>query len=318
MIRALDDWRLRRRDEHEKETNAARCGTMPIGEAFVTVRAVAALLMLILVSWGTGVARAQSAARVEPSAQAGQPSARATATDDWTGLYFGANVGRASATFSGPVTFASVTSGSQTIPAETVTLGPVSAGSFATGVHAGYGVKLTPYLVGAIEVQFTHAPATPVPQLVGAQATGNADFIPADSLAVTTGSTTSIRVRAGTPMARGVFVYGTVGVAMTSVTATGIFPAVGAFPAAGNSQSRTMKGLTIGVGAEFVPFKNPNLRHLTIGAEFRHSSLGSQIFDFGDVDVFQPPPVVESALGTISVTANEFDVRAIVRFPMKK
>jgi opacity protein-like surface antigen len=221
-------------------------------------------------------------------------------------------------TFSGPVTFASFTSGSQTLAAETVTLGPVSAGSGAIGVQAGYGAKLGPYLVGALEVQFTHASAAPVPQLVGAQATGNIFFIPADSLALTAGSTTSIRVRAGTAMAPRVFVYGTVGVGMTSVTATGIFPAIGTFPAAGNSQSRTMKGLTIGVGAEYAPFTDPSLRHLTIGAEFRHTSLGSQAFDFGDVDVFQPPPVVEPALGTITASTNEFDVRLTFRFPMKK
>jgi opacity protein-like surface antigen len=232
-------------------------------------------------------------------------------------LYFGANVGHASATLSGPVTFASVTSGSQTLPAETVTLGPVSAGSVAIGVHAGYGVKLAPYLVGAIEVQLTHAPVAPEPQLAGTQAIANGSFIPADSLAVATGSTTSIRMRAGTPMARGAFVYVAVGVAMTSVTSTGIFPAVGALPAAGNSQSRTMKGLTIGVGAEFEPFRSPGLRHMTIGAEFRHTSLGSQTFDFGDVEISQPP-IVTPALGTIAVTANEFDVRVIVRFPVKK
>src|SRR5579863_9893825 len=245
-------------------------------EAFVTVRAVAALLMSILVSWGTGVASAQSASTAGPPAQAGQSSERAT--DDWTGLYFGANVGHASAAFSGPVTFAGFTSGGQTQSAETVTLGPSSAGSFAIGVEAGYGVRLAHYLVGAIEVQLTHAPAAPAPQLVGGQATGNIFFIPSDSLAVATGATTSIRVRAGTPMARGVFVYGTIGVAMTPVTTTGIFPAVGSFPAAGSSQSQTMKGLTIGMGAEFVPFKSPSLRNMTIGAEFRHTSLGTKTF----------------------------------------
>ena len=293
---------------------------MPIGEAFVTVRAVA-ILTSILVSAGTGVARAQSVSQAEPTAQASQSSSRAAderAIDDWTGLYFGANVGHASTTFSGPVAFAGFTSAGQTQAAETVTLGPVSAGSGAIGILVGYGVKLVPSLVGAIEVQLTRAGAAPAPQLVGSQATGNSDFIPADSLAVTTGSTKSIRVRAGTPMARGVFIYGTVGVAITPVTTTGIFPAVGAFPAAGNTQSQTMKGLTIGVGAEVAPFKSPSLRNMTIGAEFRHTSLGTKTFDFGDVDVFQPPPVVEPALGTVAVSMNEFDVRVIFRFPMRK
>lgn len=281
----------------------------------MSVRGVA-VLMSILVSWSTAVAGAQSAPQAAPSSQAGQPSAKAT--DDWTGLYVGAHLGHASATFSGPVTFASVTSGSQTVPAETVTLGPISTGSGSIGVQAGYGVKLAPYLVGAIELQFTHAPAAPVPQLVGAQAIANGPFLPGDSLAVTAGSTTLIRMRAGTAMAPGVFVYGTVGVAVTPVTAAGIFPASGAVPAAGNSRSRTMKGLTIGVGAEIAPFKSPSLRHMTIGAEFRHTSLGSQTFDVADVDVFQAPTVVDPALGTMTVHANEFDVRVIFRFPMKK
>jgi opacity protein-like surface antigen len=288
---------------------------MPIREAFVSLRSVVAL-MSILVSWSTAVACAQSVSTAAPSTQAGQSSSRAT--DDWTGVYFGATLGHVSATFSGPVTFATFTSGSQTLPAETVTLGPVSAGSGAVGVQVGYGARLAPYLVGAFEVQFTRASPASVPQLVGAQATGNIFFIPADSLAVIAGSTTSIRIRAGTAMARNVFVYGTVGVAMTPVTATGIFPAVGSFPAAGNFQSRTMKGLTIGVGAEYAPFTGPSLRNLTIGAEFRHTSLGSQAFDFGDVDVFQPPPVVEPALGTIAASMTEFDVRVTLRFPIKK
>ncbi len=193
----------------------------------------------------------------------------------------------------------------------------MSAGSGAIGVQAGYGIRLAPYLVGAVELQFIRAPAGPVPQLVGAQAPPNGLFNAADSLAVAAGSTTTIRVRAGTSMARHVFVYGTVGVAMTSVTTTGVFPAFGSFPAAGNSQSRTMKGLTIGVGAEYAPFKSPSLRHMTIGAEFRHASLGSQTFDFGDVAVQSPAPA-QPALGTITVSTNEFDVRVILRFPMKK
>jgi opacity protein-like surface antigen len=286
---------------------------MPMREGFVSVRSVVAL-MSIVVSWSTAEARAQSASR-EQAPQAAQTSV--SRTDDWTGLYFGGTLGHASATFSGPVSFASFTSGSKTFAAETVTLGPVSAGSGAIGVQAGYGARLAASLVGALEVQFTHASAAPVPQLVGAQATANGLFLPADSLSLAAGSTTSIRVRAGTAMAPRVFVYGTVGVAVTSVTATGIFPALGSSPAAGNTRSRTMKGLTIGVGAEYAAFKSPTLRHMTIGAEFRRASLGSQTFDFGDVAV-QSSAVAQPALGTITASANEFDVRATFRFPTKK
>jgi opacity protein-like surface antigen len=288
---------------------------MPLREEILSVRVVV-VLMSILLCCGT-VIRAQTEASGPRSQGVGRSSS--VSTDDWTGLYFGANVGHASTTFGGPITFAAFTSGQQTFPAETVTLGPISAGAGSVGVQAGYGVRLAPSLVGALELEFAHASAAPVPQLVGAQATAaNGFFMPADSLVATTGSTTSILVRAGTPMARGVFVYGTVGVAMTSVTATGIFPAFRSLPAAGNSLSRTMKGLTIGVGAEVAPFKGQNLRHVTLGAEFRHNSLGTQTFDFGDVEIVQPPPVVEPALGTITVSTNEFDVRVIVRFALKK
>jgi opacity protein-like surface antigen len=280
----------------------------------VSVRVVAVLSSILLLL--STAARAQSASSSPQSPSAVQSTA--APLDDWTGLYVGANVGHLSGTFGGPVTFASFTSGSQTVPAETVTLGPVSAGSATVGVQAGYGMKLASYLVGALEVQFTHASPALLPQAVGAQAASKTFFLPTDSLAMTAGSTTSIRLRAGTTMARGVFVYGALGVEMTSVTATGTFPANGSFPAANGSQSRTMKGLTIGVGAEYAPFKSPSLRHVTMGAEFRHVSLGTEAFDFGDVDVFQPPPVVEPALGTITVSTNEFDVRVNFRFPKKK
>jgi len=283
-------------------------------EAFVSVRVVALLSSILLVS--STAARAQSASSSPLSPSAVQSSA--VPLDDWTGLYVGANLGHLSGTFGGPVTLASFTSVSQTVPAETVTLGPVSAGSATVGVQAGYGVKFARYLVGALEVQFSHASPALLPQAVGAQATNKTFFIPTDTLAMTAGSTTSIRLRAGTTMARGVLVYGALGVEMTSVTATGAFPANGSFPAANGSESRTMKGLTIGVGAEYAPFKSPSLRHVTIGAEFRHSSLGTEAFDFGNVEVSQPPPIVEPALGTISVSMNEFDVRVNVRFPKKK
>jgi opacity protein-like surface antigen len=283
-------------------------------EAFVSVRVVAMLLSILLAL--STAARAQSASNSPQSPSAVQ--SKGMQLDDWTGLYVGANVGHVSGTFGGPVTFGSFTSGGQTVPAETVTLGPVSAGSGTIGVQAGYGVKLVRDLVGALEVQFTRGSPMPVPQAVGAQATGNAFFIPTDSLAMTAGSTTTIRLRAGTTMARAVFVYGALGVEMTSVTATGTFPASGSLPAANGSQSRTMKGLTIGVGAEYAPFKSPSLRHVTIGAEFRHTSLGAEAFDFGDVELSQPPPVVEPAVGTITVSTNEFDVRVNVRFPKKR
>lgn len=283
-------------------------------EAFVSVRVVAVLSSILLVS--STAARAQSASSSPQSPTAVQSTA--VPLDDWTGLYVGANVGHVSGTFGGPVTFASFTSASQTVPAQTVMLGPVSAGSATIGVQAGYGIKLARYLVGALEVQLTHASPASVPQPVGAQATGKSFFIPTDGLAVSAGSMTSIRLRAGTTIAHGVLLYGALGVEMTSVTATGTFPANGSFPAASGSQSRTMKGLTIGVGAEYAPFKSPSLRHVTIGAEFRHSSLGSEAFDVGDVQLSAPPPVVEPALGTIAVSMNEFDVRVNFRFPKMK
>jgi opacity protein-like surface antigen len=181
----------------------------------------------------------------------------------------------------------------------------------------GYNVKLTSALIGGVEVQLAHASATES-ESAGPQSAASVFFIPADTFTVDAGRLTSIRGRVGTAMTRDLFLYGTIGVAMTKVTASGVFPAIGSFQAASGSESHTMKGLTIGVGADYAPFHAGTLRQLTIGAEFRHASLGSQAFDFGDVDIFQPPPIIEPALGTITLSANEFDVRVNFRYPLKK
>ena len=244
--------------------------------------------------------------------------------DDWVGIYAGGNLGHLSTSFNGPTAFPTFTaSDGTTHVGESVLIGltgPLSSGSGTIGLQVGYAGRLTRSLIGALEFQMTKAsPAVAV--TVGTQAQGLNDFISSDTLALKAASMKSLRARVGTAMTPDLFVYGTFGVAFSSVTATGTFPATVSggqtFPAASGTDTHTMKGLTIGAGAEYAPFKQGSLRALTVGAEFRHASLGTVAFNFGTVDVYHDAsgnPTLEPAIGNITVSVNEFDVRINVRF----
>jgi opacity protein-like surface antigen len=255
-------------------------------------------------------------------AQAGRPPAASPASpdDSWTGVYVGANVGHVSNTFSGPINFAAVVSGGTTFPAESLDFGSVSAGSGIIGIQAGYGIHLTRTLIGGLEVQLTHTSATAATQ-AGVLPASAAFFIPGDTRTTATGLMTSIRGRAGTTMMPGLLVYGTVGVAMTKVTVTGEFPATTvagtAIPEANGFETRTMKGLTIGAGAEYAPWKRGNLENLTIGAEFRHAALGTQSFALANVQV-TVPAASSVAVAVVDASANEFEIRVNYRFSLRR
>jgi opacity protein-like surface antigen len=276
----------------------------------VTVRLAALLTSAVLVS-GTP-ARAQAPAPARQAAPAAGPSS----LDDWTGVYVGATLGAAPTTITAPVSLAGFTANGQTVPTATVTVGPAGAGSLVAGLEAGYAFRLTPALLAAGELELAHVSPS-LTQLAGAQAAGSPVFLPTDSFTVRGGHVTSIRLRVGTPMRRGVLLYGTIGAAITSVTGMGSFPALtsplGVFPAVAGTDSHTMKGVTIGVGADVAPFKRGTLQNVTIGAEFRHTSFGTVAFDFGNVTVAQPPPLVEPAVGMVSVSSNEFEIRVNMR-----
>lgn len=261
------------------------------------------------------VAQAQTQVPAPQVPATAAPPAAASA-DDWIGIYAGGNLGGLSASFGGPVSIASFTVSGATQPGESVKIGPtgsLSDGSGTIGLQVGYADRLTRSLIGALEFQITKAAPT-IAMTVGDQAKNLNDFTTATTLGMKTGAMKSLRARVGTAMTPDVFVYGTLGVAFTSVQATGGFPANGTLPAVLGVEITTMKGLTIGAGAEYAPFKYGTLRALSIGAEFRHASLGTVPFDFADVTVHQSPLVVQPAIGTISVSANEFDVRVNVRF----
>jgi opacity protein-like surface antigen len=287
-------------------------GTVEISpkEAFVNVRLAALLTGGALLCGTPARAQAPTAAR---------PAATASSLDEWTGFYFGGSLGAAPTTFTAPITLAGFTASGLTVATGTVTVGPASAGSLAAGLHVGYGFKLTPTLLAAGELQLAHLSPS-LTQSAFVQAAGSQLFLPTDSFTVSSGRVTSLRGRVGTPMRHGLLVYGTVGVAITTVTGTGAFPALtrasGTLPAAAGTDSHTMKGVTLGVGADYAPFRGPGLRSVTIGAEFRHTSFGTVAFDFGNVTVNQPPPLVEPATGAVSVSANEFDIRVNVRLKM--
>jgi opacity protein-like surface antigen len=279
-------------------------------EVLVNVGRLALLAGAILLVGSTAHAQTQ----VPPPQRPASPAAPASASsDDWTGIYAGGNLGGASTSFSGPVSFSSFAFNGTTMPGESVAIGPVSSGSGTIGLQAGYAAHLTRTLIGGLEFQITRASPT-VSVTAGDQAKGLNYFIPADTFAMKGGAMKSLRGRLGAAMAPDLLVYGTLGVAFTTVTANGTFPVSGSFPAAAGTDIHTMKGVTIGAGAEYAPFKTGTLRAISIGAEFRHASLGTVSFDFGNVDIFQPPPVFEPAIGVIKVSANEFDVRINVRF----
>lgn len=270
------------------------------------VRAVVPLIVPFLMLSSTARAQSASTQTTQPS-----PTPAPATVDDWTGVYFGGNFGSVSTTMGGPVTFASFTSGGSLQPAQSITLPSTSAGSFGIGLQVGYATKLTRALVGGLEFEITHASPT-ITQTAGAQATANGYFIPTDSFTTSGGKVMSLRLRIGTGMAHGVFVYGTLGAAFTTVTAAGAFPASGSLPAASGSQSQLMRGLTIGVGAEFA-LPQPSLQGFTIGAEFRHASFGTVTFDFANVNIAPPPVAAQPAFGALSVSANQFEVRISYR-----
>lgn len=258
---------------------------------------------------------AQAQTQVPPPqvpAQAVPASAPAPSANDWTGIYAGGNLGGVSASFNGPVSFASFASNGTTTPGESVVIGPISGGSGTIGLQGGYMAHLTPQLIGGLEFQITHASPT-IDVAVGDQAKLLNDFSAGDTLEMKAGAMKSLRARVGATMAPDLLVYGTLGVAFTSVTATGTFPPSGTRLAGSGTDTRTMKGLSIGAGAEYAPFKYGALRALSIGAEFRHASLGTVPFNFGSLTL-GPGPTTEPAIGTIKVSANEFDVRVNVRF----
>lgn len=273
------------------------------------MRVRAALLPIVPFLMLSSTARAQST----PPTQSSQPNPTPVppTADDWTGVYFGGNLGSVSTTMGGPVTFASFASSGVTQPSQSITLAPMSDGSFGIGLQVGYMARLTQALVGGLELEITHASPT-ITQTAGTQATPNGYFIPTDSFTTSGGRVMLLRLRVGTGMTHGVFVYGALGAAFTTVTATGTFPAAGSLPAAAGTDSHLMRGLTVGVGAEFA-LPEPSLRGFTVGAEFRHDSFGTVAFDFANVNVAAPPVAAQPAFGAMSVSANQFEVRISYR-----
>lgn len=276
------------------------------------VRRLVVLTGAVVLAASVAQAQTQVPPPQVPAQAAAPPSQYGPSANDWTGVYAGGNLGGVSTSFSGPVSLASFVVAGTTHPAESVALSPMSGGSGIIGLQVGYAGRLSPSLIGALEFQLSHASPT-IAVAAGSQATSTANFAAADTFDVKAGAMSSLRARVGTAMAPDLFVYGTLGVAFTSVTADGAFPANGSLPASSGTDTHTMKGLTIGAGAEYAPFKQGNLRALSIGAEFRHAALGTVSFNLGSVNV-QPAPTTQPAIGTISVSSNEFDVRINVRF----
>jgi outer membrane immunogenic protein len=265
--------------------------------------------LLLLTSVVLSISVAASAQSTSPAPVSSQtPSTSASSLDEWTGFYAGGNLGVASQAFSGQVSFlTAIGPGSSVAPLD---LGALSASGGTIGVQAGYGLKLTRTLIGGLEVQMTRTS----PLAVGPSGSATA---PADQVTVQGGLATSIRARAGTTVMRGLFLYGTIGAAITRVTAAGALSGTNASLVPNSSATQTMKGATFGVGGEYAPWRQGTLEHVTIGAEFRHASLGTQTFTFAPTGA-SLPEILQPITGTIASHTNEFDVRVNYRFSLRK
>jgi opacity protein-like surface antigen len=265
----------------------------------MSVRFRLTLFFALIVCLAGASAQAQSA----PAASS-TPASGATASPSWLGPYAGGTFGHMSGSFTGPVSFATATSGSFTLAGETVNFDSGSVGAAALGGQFGYGFAVGRLVAGA-EVQFERAKPSGS-MSAGSQAVS--PFIPADSFAANASWNMSFRGRIGRPAGRAL-VYGLAGLSFASVTMSGTFPAVGLFPAASGSDSHVLSGFVFGAGVEYAVHDR-----VSVGAEVSHTSYGSASFNLGNVVVITPPSVSEPALATLGLSATEFSVRVNVRF----
>ncbi len=269
-----------------------------------------AVLFVALLLVAAPCAHAQStAAADQPSAPktSAVPPRTPTHLADWTGFYAGANIGHASATFAGPISFAAFTTTTGlTIPTNTVPFN-TSGGSLSAGGQVGYNVAVRNLITG---IETTFNIAKPSGNMVaGNTVIGTGDFIPTDSFTASSSWNMSIRGRVG-GVTHGTLIYATAGIAFSNLSISSIFPATGVFPAAAGTDAHTVAGATFGFGAEHAIRKN-----IIIGAEYSHTSFGSTSLNLGTVEIFTPPTVNEPAIGNIKMTTNEFGIR--INFRLK-
>ena len=232
----------------------------------------------------------------------------------WAGFYVGVNAGGVwdRSSFSAdpggymlpPLLFTDVTGGFTGIPGiilaipgtislpGTVTLDSGHHGSFLGGVQAGYNWQFGSTVVGlegqidGLKVSQAFAFAGPAQTFTGITTSVSESLTGAGT--IERDFEGSLRGRIGQAWDRWL-VYGTGGVAVTSVRARGTFnynlavgpgltPLAGPNPSGSTSSdsSKTLVGPTVGFGAEYAVSQN-----VTLGAEYRHTFYGSQDVSLG-------------------------------------
>jgi len=237
---------------------------------------------------------------------------------NWTGCYVGVNGGWKGGRFRES---ADTPAGVAVIPgvastpfaADHIDLGRLNADSGAVGGQLGCRWETASHWVFGAEGDFdwTDLHGTITETRPG---TGNSVFIPGDYYDNRARWQSSVRGIVGRSFDKWL-VYGTGGLAITNVTMTGNYIAavVGgqAFPASVGSDSKTLYGFTVGVGAAYAFAKNWD-----VGAEYRYSQYNGADFGLGQVAAvcFRGTCTNTSVTGHKDLTTQEVLVKLNYRF----
>ncbi len=274
-----------------------------------------------VVSLGLGGLGTASAADMAVKAPLPPP----VAVYNWTGCYVGGNVGWKWGRFNESV---DTPAGVAVIPgladtpfvADHLDLGGLETSSGAVGGQVGCRWETPSHWVWGVEGDFdwTDLHGTVISKTAG---TGNSVFVAGDSFGNRVRWESSVRGIVGRSFDKWL-VYATGGLAMTDVTMDSNFIAttVGGvpFPASAGSDSKTLFGFTVGVGAAYAFTPNWDL-----GAEYRYSQYSGESFGLGSVAAvcgFVPGVAVTvgcfntNATGHKDLTTNEILFKLNYRF----
>jgi outer membrane immunogenic protein len=224
----------------------------------------------------------------------------------WTGCYVGLNGGWKGGRFGESV---DTPAGIAVIPpltptafaADHIDLGRLNVDSGAIGGQVGCRWQTASQWVFGIEGDFdwTDLHGTVIQRTPG---TGNSVFIPGDFYGNRARWESSVRGIVGRSFDKWL-VYATGGLAMTDVRMDSNFIATVSggvpFPASAGSDSKTLFGFTVGVGAAYALTRNWD-----IGAEYRYSQYSGESFGLGSVAaVCGFVPGVAVTVGCFNTTA---------------
>jgi outer membrane immunogenic protein len=198
----------------------------------------------------------------------------------WTSCYLGGNAGGKWGRFREDDRADAFTFLGAPEPADFATPGDANGSSFAAGGQLGCRIQTSQRLVFGIEGDFdwTNLGATQVVGVGGLSGVG-VTFIPDDSFSVSARWQSAIKGSVGYASGRWL-TYVTGGVAFTRVDKDASYPATISggilFPASVGSDSKTLTGYTLGVGAAYALDRNWD-----IGLEYRYTQYQHADFALG-------------------------------------